>query len=61
MAGKDIIVMSSSELKRLKFIQLAIDREITEQTVSTMIGVSERQVRRLVKSFRESGSRGIIH
>jgi len=31
--------MISTELKRLKFIQLAIDREITEQTVSTMIGV----------------------
>lgn len=61
MAGKDIIVMSRTELKRLKFIQLAIDKEITQQAVSTMIGLSDRQVRRLVKAVREAGDRGIIH
>jgi len=61
MAGRDMIVMSLGELKRLKLIQSAIDRQITQKSVSTMLGLSERQVRRLVKVVREEGDRGIIH
>jgi transposase len=61
MAGRDIIIMSLGEVKRLKLIQSAIDRQITQKTVSGMLGVSERQVRRLVKVVREQGDKGIIH
>jgi len=53
--------MSLGEVKRLKLIQSAIDRQITQKTVSGMLGVSERQVRRLVKVVREQGDKGIIH
>jgi len=60
MTGKGIIV-SIRELKRLKTIQEAIERHITQKTASTEIGVSERQVRRLVKAVREQGETGIIH
>lgn len=60
MTGKGIIV-SIRELKRLKTIQEAIERHITQKTASAVIGISERQVRRLVKAVREQGEKGIIH
>jgi hypothetical protein len=61
MAGRDMIIMSLEEVKRLKLIQSAMDRQITQKTVSLMLGISERQVRRLVKVVRERGDKGIIH
>jgi transposase len=61
MVGKDMIVMSMGEVKRLKVVQSAIERHITQKTAATMIGVSERQLRRVVKSIREHGDKGVIH
>ena len=61
MADKDIIKMSIKELKRLKVIQKAIDRSITQKLAASMIGLSERQFRRILKSVREQGDMGIIH
>ncbi|MEW5993989.1 MAG: helix-turn-helix domain-containing protein, partial [Candidatus Zixiibacteriota bacterium] len=61
MAGKDIIRMSLEELRRLKVVQEAIDRHITQKVAASMVGLSERQVRRLVRAVREEGDRGIIH
>ncbi len=61
MAGKDIIEMSLSEVKRLKAVQEAIDGHITQRMAAAMIGLSERQVRRLVSAVREEGDRSIVH
>lgn len=61
MADKDIIKMSLKELKRLKIIQKAIDRNITQKVAASMTGLSTRQVRRLVRDVRAEGDRGIIH
>jgi len=61
MAGRDMIVMSMREVKRLKAVGSAIARHITQKTAASMIGLSERQVRRMVKVIREQGDKGIIH
>ena len=61
MAGRDMIVMSIREVKRLKAIQTVIDKQITQKVTASMLGLSGRQVRRLVKVIREKGDRGIIH
>ena len=61
MVGKDIIEMSLKEVKRLKVIQEVIDRHITQKGAASMIGLSERQVRRLLKVVREEGDSGVIH
>jgi hypothetical protein len=61
MARKDIIEMSLKEVKRLKVIQEAIDRHITQKASAVMLGLSERQIRRLVRAVREEGDTGIIH
>jgi transposase len=61
MAERDIIVMSIGDVRRLKAVQLAMDGHVTQKTVAAMLGLSERQVRRLVRDVRERGDRGIIH
>jgi transposase len=61
MAEKDIIRMSIREVKRLKVIQEAIERHITQRVAASMIGLSERQTRRLVRAVREEGEEGVIH
>ena len=61
MAGEDIIRMSLRELKRLKVVHQAIDRQITQKTAGSMLTLSERHLRRLVKSVREFGDGGIVH
>ena len=61
MAEEDIIKMSMRELKRLKVVHKVLDRQVTQKTAASMLDLSERQIRRLVKSVRESGDSGIVH
>ena len=61
MAGRDMLVMSIGELRRLKVVQSAIEGRMTQKAAAEMMGLSERQVRRLVRGVRACGERGIIH
>ncbi|MBI5971577.1 MAG: helix-turn-helix domain-containing protein, partial [Deltaproteobacteria bacterium] len=61
MAGGDIIYMSLKKLKRLKVMQEAIDGHITQKAAASVVGLSERQARRLVKAVREEGGGGVVH
>jgi transposase len=61
MTGKGIICMSMRELKRLKVVHEVIERHITQRVAAEMIGLSERQVRRLVSGVREEGDSSIVH
>ena len=57
MAGRDMIVMSLREVRRLKAIQTVMDKQITQKVAGSMVGLSERQIRRLVKVIREHGDK----
>ncbi|MFQ5586298.1 MAG: ISNCY family transposase, partial [Thermodesulfobacteriota bacterium] len=61
MAGEDIIYMSLQELKRLKAVQESIERHITQKAAASITGLSERQIRRLVRAVRQEGESGIVH
>jgi transposase len=61
MVGRDMLVMSLREVKRLKAVQSAMDRQITQKTAASLVGLSERQIRRLARAIKEQGDRGIIH
>jgi len=61
MAGRDMIVMSLREVRRLKVVQSIMDKHTTQRAAASMLGISERQVRRLVKVVRDVGDRGVIH
>ena len=61
MPERDIIRMSIRELKRLKLVQETIGKQVTQKTAAELMGLSERQVRRLVKAVRKEGERGLVH
>ncbi|HNR14114.1 MAG TPA: ISNCY family transposase [Thermodesulfobacteriota bacterium] len=61
MAGEDRIEMSVQDLKRLKVLHEALKHFITQRTAGMMLGLSERQVRRLIRRVREEQDRGVIH
>ena len=61
MDRKGIIMMSMEELRRVSVINQAIDGLITQKKATEVIGVSDRQIRRLIKRIREEGDRGVVH
>ena len=58
---EDILTMSQDELKRLHIIRKAIDKRIKQREAAEVLGLSQRQIRRLVKRVREESDQGIIH
>ena len=61
MSRKDIIEMTLTEVKRIELIAISIKKEITQDSASKVLGISERHFRRLLKSYRIEGARGVIH
>lgn len=53
--------MSRRETKRLHIIHQALDKRITQKTAAELVGLSSRQLRRVLKRVREEGDDGIIH
>jgi hypothetical protein len=58
---KDMITMSTKELKRLHLIKKAEEKLITQKKAANMLDISERQFRRIIADFRAKGPEGIIH
>jgi hypothetical protein len=58
---EDIIVMSTKEIERLKIIYKVMDKQLTQVKAGEFLGISDRQVRRLVGKIRDEGAKGIIH
>jgi len=61
MAGKDIIVMSQKEVKRVPVIHNVITGQITQIEAANILGITDRQIRRLTKEVKEKGDIGLIH
>jgi predicted transcriptional regulator len=61
MAGKDIIMATQKELKRLHVIHKAIEGQITQAEAAKLTRLSDRQIRRLAKRITEEGDNGIVH
>ena len=58
MNQKDIIRMNGKELRVIEEI---IERRITQRQAASIVNLSERQIRRIVKRVRTEGDSGIIH
>lgn len=61
MVGKDIIRMSLREVSRLKAVHEVRKGHITQKAAASMLGLSERQVRRLVRAVKKEGDYGVVH
>lgn len=61
IAGKGIIIMSRKEFRRVPVIYSVINKQITQQEAANILGITERQVRRIAKEVKEKGDIAIVH
>lgn len=61
MQDKDIFSMTEREIRRLYIIKKVIAKELKQVEASEMLGISERQIRRMVRGVESKGDVGIIH
>jgi transposase len=54
------ITMSNKELERKSEIEKALDKRITQKEGAEKLGISERQMRRLIQLFKKGGTAGIV-
>jgi hypothetical protein len=61
MAEEDRIIMSQKEVNRLHVIHQAIEKAITQARAAEILGLTDRQVRRIARSVRLEGDSSITH
>jgi biotin operon repressor len=59
--GEDRFEMGQKERDRLKVLHEASERQITQQQAAEQLGLSERQVRRVMARMRTVGDRAVVH
>jgi hypothetical protein len=57
---RGLICMSHRELTRLEILQRVEDRQLNQTQAATMLGMTPRQMRRLVRSYRAQGPEGLV-
>ena len=57
---RTFITMSKKELSRLEIIQKVTEKRLTQVHAASILGISARQVHRLVKAFEQDGPEGLI-
>jgi transposase len=61
MGNEDIVRMSVKESRRYVVIEQVMRKQVTQKEGAKIIGVSLRQMQRMVKKVREQGVQGVIH
>lgn len=52
--------MSTEELERLEVIRKVVEKRLSQAVASRQLGVTVRQIKRLVKKYRDQGATGLI-
>jgi len=58
---QELLTMSRKEIDRVGVIQRVSDKQMTQGEASRIIGVTDRQVRRILAGFKQYGPAGLIH
>ena len=61
MAEGDVIKMDQRDRKRLRVIYKVLEKELKQVRAADLLGLSTRQIKRIVKRVREEGDSGIVH
>lgn len=61
MTGKDILIMSRKEARRLYVIRKIIEGEVKQLEAADMLSLSSRQIRRIVERIQAEGDGGVVH
>lgn len=61
MTEKDMILMSKREARRLHVVQQVIEKKMTQRKGASVLGLTDRQIRRIIKRVCKEGEDGICH
>jgi len=61
MVGEDRVMMSGKELRRVHVIRQAMEKKLTQVEAGTLVGLTARQIRRLIQRVWQEGDRGLVH
>lgn len=61
MVGEDTVRMSVTELKRVPVIRHAMERKLTQAKAGALLGLTARQIRRIMLRVRAEGDAGLAH
>lgn len=61
MVGEDRVAMSAKELRRGHVIRHVIDEPLTQVEAGTLLGLTDRQIRRLIERVKQEGDAGLAH
>ena len=57
---RGLLAMSTDELNRLSIVQKIVDKHLTQVVAAEQLGLTIRQVKRLVKKYHENGAEGLV-
>jgi transposase len=61
MVREDRIVMTGKEVRRVHVIRQALEKTLTQVKAATVLGLTARHVRRLMRRVRLEGAAGLVH
>lgn len=60
MVRTGLLTMSNGEINRLSVIQRLLERRLTQKQASEQLGITTRQLRRLINRYRSDGPVGLV-
>ena len=61
MVGEDRVMMSGKELRRIHVIRHAMEKRITQVKAGALLGLTARQIRRIMGRVQHEGEAGLAH
>jgi transposase len=56
----ELLKMSTKELSRLEVMQRLVEKRMSQKEAASVLGVSVRQVKRLLRTYRREGAKGLV-
>jgi len=53
--------MSGKELRRVHVIRQTLEKQITQEKAGELLGLTERQIWRLLRRVEQEGDQGLVH
>ena len=61
MIEEDRMKLRARDLRRLRVIHHVLEKRLTQVQAAALLGLTDRQVRRLVQGVRREGDRAVVH
>ena len=61
MSEEDMMKLRARDLRRLRVLHQVLEKRLTQVEAAALVGLTDRQVRRLVQRVRREGDRAVVH